>query len=125
VELESSFSRDAERLLRARGKSTRNRIDLAVMQIRCRIIHAVEQKKVEKDAPGRLSESYVVKPSGHAQMRMAIWKGYEANVLTKEEYRTARKLLDENAGKFNEKELAARIALFALVAGLQLKARSA
>ncbi len=122
MNFEDIFARDAGRILKHKSQG-RNRVRVAIAHIRARITHAVDQKKVEPDVPESVSASYKADAIAHAQMRMSIWKGYEMELLSREEYETAREILGETSEAFDKHDLPTRLAISAVIAGLQTKAR--
>ena len=93
----------------------RNRLRLAILKVRARIIHALDQKKIPGDAPYALSKRMEVGNSEHMIMRRDFFRALEGKKLTRDEYKQAIAIIGREPADFNARELAEKIAVTEMV----------
>ncbi len=97
----------------------RNRLRRAVLKVRARIAHAMDQKKIAPDAPEALSRRLEVGVSGHMIMRRDFFRALESKKITREEYMQALMIIGRSPAEFNARELAEKIAMTEMASGLR------
>lgn len=96
---------------------TCNRLRKAILKVRSRIVHALEQKKIDEDAPRALSRRMEVGNSEHMVMRRDFFRALEEKKLTRDEYAQAISIIGKTPAEFNVQELASKIAVTEMASG--------
>ena len=94
----------------------RNRLRRAILKIRARIAHVLDQKKISSDSPEALSRRMEVGNSEHLVMRRDFFRALEDRKLTRDEYRQAISIIGRMPADFNARELAEKIAVTEMAA---------
>ena len=95
---------------------SRNRLQRAILKVRARIAHALDQGKISEDAPDALSKRLEVGNSEHAVLRLDFWRALERKKITREEYMRALTIIGQSPGDFNALGLAEKIAVTEMAA---------
>jgi hypothetical protein len=94
----------------------RNRLRRAILKIRARIAHALDQKKIAQDAPEALDRRMEIGTSEHMILRRNFFRALEASEITREEYMQALMIIGRLPEEFNTRDLAEKIAVTEMAA---------
>jgi hypothetical protein len=100
----------------ARASGSRNRLRRAILKVRARIAHALDQKKILKSTPKALSRRMEVGNGEYAVLRLDFWRALECRKITREEYMRALMIIGQSPGDFNALGLAEKIAVTEMAA---------
>lgn len=94
-----------------------NRLRRAILKIRSRIAHCVDQRKITQETPQSLSRRMDVGNGEHMILKRDFWRALDEGKITSEEYDLANGLIGQSPSEFNARELAAKIAIVKMASG--------
>lgn len=95
----------------------RNRLRRAILKIRSRIVHCVDQMKIACDTPESLNRRMDVGNGEYIVLKRHFWGALDEGKITREEYDLAIRLIGKSPSEFNERDLAVKIAITEMAAG--------
>ncbi len=93
-----------------------NRLKRAILKIRARIAHALDQKKIAEDAPEALSRRMEVGASEHMVLRRNFFRALEEKKITRDEYMQALMIVGRSPEELNARDLSEKIAVTEMAA---------
>jgi hypothetical protein len=95
---------------------SRNRLQRAILKVRARIAHALDQRRIAQDAPEALNKRMQLGNGEHAVLRRDFWRALERKKITRDEYMQAIMIIGRLPGDFNALGLAEKVAVTEMAA---------